>query len=224
MSVKDPGSFRLVATLGATGLVAGLVLASVFLGTKPAIERNRAEALRAAILGLLPGTETITELRPEGGELVGRPPGGESAGGELVYSARDAAGDLLGYAVPAEGPGYMDTVGLIYGYEPRNRTIVGIAILESRETPGLGDKIIADPAFHENFRRLRVEPTIVPVKRGRKNSANEVDCITGATISSEAVVTILNRSVERWIPLLKEPPRRERASDAAAASVPGGGP
>ena len=110
-----------------------------------------------------------------------------------------SAGELLGYAVPAEGPGYMDTVGLIYGYEPRSGTIVGVAILESRETPGLGDKIITDPAFHENFRRLSVEPVIVPVKKGRKQSANEVDCITGATISSKAIVNILNEAVDATV-------------------------
>jgi len=76
-------------------------------------------------------------------------------------------------------------------------------VLESRETPGLGDKIIYDEQFHENFVELAVEPTIVGVKRGEKTNPNEVDTITGATISSNAVIAILNGSSQKWLPLLE---------------------
>lgn len=200
MSVSQPGPLRLVATLGVAGLAAGLALAVVYRTTLPRIERNRAEARRAAILQLMPGTERITRLsRGAEGELAKDPE--ESAPtvpGETVFSARDGSGELLGYAIPAEGPGYVDTIGLLYGYDPRRDVVVGLAVLESRETPGLGDRIITDEDFQENFRALAVEPQIVPVRKGEKSAANEVDCITGATISSEAVVKILNRSLELW--------------------------
>jgi electron transport complex protein RnfG len=200
MSVSQPGPLRLVATLGVAGLAAGLALAVVYRTTLPRIERNRAEARRAAILQLMPGTERITRLsRGEQGELEKDPD--ESAPtvpGETAFSARDGSGELLGYAIPAEGPGYVDTIGLLYGYDPRRDVVVGLAVLESRETPGLGDRIITDEDFLENFRALAVEPQIVPVRKGEKSAPNEVDCITGATISSEAVVSILNRSLELW--------------------------
>jgi len=205
VSVRNPGSSRLVITLGSTGLVAGLVLAGVFIGTKPAIERNRAAALRAAISALFPETATFTGLEPEGGALAVRTAEGPPRPGTVVYRVLAEDGTALGFAVPAEGPGYMDTVGLIYGYDPARRVIVGVEILDSRETPGLGDKIISDDRFHENFVALEIEPEIVAVKRGKKTRPNEVDCITGATISSEAVVAILGRSVERWRPLLEKP-------------------
>jgi electron transport complex protein RnfG len=71
-------------------------------------------------------------------------------------------------------------------------------VLESRETPGLGDKIIKDTDFVGNFRNLAVDPTVVVVKAGR-TSDNEVDAISGATISSQAVVKIINMSNERWM-------------------------
>ena len=71
-------------------------------------------------------------------------------------------------------------------------------VLESRETPGLGDKIIKDADFVGAFRDLAVEPAIVAVKSGRSRD-NEVDAISGATISSKAVVKIINASNQRWM-------------------------
>ncbi len=204
MSVRNPGPSRLVVTLGSTGLIAGLVLAGVFIGTKPAIDRNRAAALRAAVIELFPRTASFTELEPDAGSLVERTAEEPARPGTAVYRVTAEDGTVLGFAVPAEGPGYMDTVGLLYGYEPTRRVIVGVEILDSRETPGLGDKIIHDEEFHENFVALEVDPEIVPVKRGKKARPHEVDCITGATISSEAVIAILNRSVQRWDELLEE--------------------
>ena len=78
-------------------------------------------------------------------------------------------------------------------------------VLESKETPGLGDKIYKDADFVANFSALSADPQIVTVKKGTRSAANEVDAITGATISSEAVVNILNRSTVEWIPLLEQP-------------------
>ena len=44
--------------------------------------------------------------------------------------------------------GYQDVIRiLLYGYSPEHQAIVGMRVLESRETPGLGDKIEKDPAF-----------------------------------------------------------------------------
>lgn len=64
-----------------------------------------------------------------------------------------------------------------------------------------GDKIYKDAGFVGAFRDLDVEGGIQLTKGGAEAS-NEVDAITGATISSRAVVGILNRSLARWRPLL----------------------
>jgi len=108
----------------------------------------------------------------------------------------------VGYAVPGAGAGFQDTIKLIYGYDPSRRVIVGMQVLDSRETPGLGDKIITDDEFLANFEALAIEPSMVAVKKGKKVNPNEVDSITGATISSEAVVKILNESSRQWAPML----------------------
>jgi electron transport complex protein RnfG len=205
MSGDRPHPIRLVATLSAAGLTAGLVLVGVYLPTKPLIDRHRAEAMKAAVLRVLPRTETVAALIARDGALV---PHEDStavvAPGAGVFAGFAGDGALVGYAVPAEGPGYMDTVSLIYGLDVRRRLVLGMQVLDSRETPGLGDKIIHDEDFHANFGALAVEPSIVPVKRGAKTQPNEVDCITGATISSEAVVSIINQSWQQWLPILEQ--------------------
>jgi electron transport complex protein RnfG len=123
--------------------------------------------------------------------------------------------------MPAAGPGFQDTIGLLYGYRPGEKIVVGMEILESRETPGLGDKIYKDAVFVGGFSALSVEPQIVAVKKGTKSLPNEIDAITGATISSKAVVRIINETHAEWLGQLpapgSEPPLvRTEAKDAEA--------
>jgi electron transport complex protein RnfG len=87
------------------------------------------------------------------------------------------------------------------GYDANKKTIIGFEVLESKETPGLGDKIFKDIPFKNNFVELLTEPEIKFAKKGEKHNANEVEAITGATISSKAVIRLLNKSMKEW----KEP-------------------
>ncbi|MHC4138008.1 MAG: FMN-binding protein, partial [Planctomycetota bacterium] len=80
---------------------------------------------------------------------------------------------------------------------------------------GLGDKIIKDQDFVTNFSDLRVTPEVVVVKRGRTND-NEVDVISGATISSNAVVKIINEANARWLERLPTAAGPPPASTGAA--------
>ena len=112
---------------------------------------------------------------------------------------------------------FQDTISLLYGYLPGERKVVGMEILQSRETPGLGDKIYKDAAFVANFDQLSIDPRIVTVKKGAKDAANEVDAITGATISSKAVVRIINEGNLLWLERLPDsnaaPPLQIQAPD-----------
>ena len=174
-------------------------MVGIFLLTLPRIERNRVEALEAAIFRVLDGARSRVAFVMRGADLVRfESPDGGIPKEEAVYAGYDEAGALLGFAIPAEGAGFQDTIKLIYGYDVGTRRVVGMEVLESRETPGLGDKILKDRSFLENFRNLSVEPEVVVVKTGRTRD-NEVDSISGATISSRAVVRIINAANERWI-------------------------
>lgn len=198
----EPSSLRLVLTMSVAGLVAGLMLVSVYLVTLPRIQQNRYDAMQVAIRQVLEGTETVrTWVVRDGALAPNEGPDGVLPEEEAIFSGHDAEGNLVGYAVPAEGAGFQDTIGLIYGYDPMAAQVVGMAVLECKETPGLGDKIIFDESFLASFQALDVAPEIVGNKDGRQAS-NEVDVISGATISSVAVIAIINESVAHWQPLL----------------------
>jgi electron transport complex protein RnfG len=199
MNAPQAGPLRMMSTLGIAGLCSGFAIVGIFLATQPRIERNRAEALEAAIFRVLQGARSRAAFVLRGTDLV--PYESPDAGlpkEEAVYAGYDDAGALLGFAIPAEGAGFQDTIKLIYGFDAVARRVVGMEVLESRETPGLGDKIIKDADFVANFRNLAVDPEVVVVKEGRTND-NEVDAISGATISSKAIVRIINASNERWM-------------------------
>ena len=59
----------------------------------------------------------------------------------LVFAGYDDNDQLVGLAIEAQAMGYQDVIRLIYGYSFEAQAIIGIRVLESRETPGLGDRI-----------------------------------------------------------------------------------
>jgi len=198
---KDPGSFKLIFTLGVAGFLSGLILVGIYILTLPAIEANKAEALKQAIYKVLPGCNSYIRLKNLGGQLVEEKEGGDkkqNKNAEYIYAGYNKAGDLIGFAIPSEEPGFQDLIIAIIGYDPYKKIIIGFEVLDSKETPGLGDRIKADPDFHANFKALAIDPEIVPVKKGKKQNSNEVETITGATISSKAVVRLLQNGMKKW--------------------------
>jgi electron transport complex protein RnfG len=187
---------RLILTLAIAGLISGIAIIGIYETTLPTITANKARELREAVFKVLPGVSRMQQLVFRGGELIPTEERGKDE--PAVYGGYDEQGKFVGYAIPGAGPGFQDTIGLLYGYTPKQRTVLGMEILESRETPGLGDKIYKDAAFVGGFSALSVDPEIVAVKKGTKAQPNEIDAITGATISSKAVVRIINETHLEW--------------------------
>ena len=205
------GAWQMYRAMVGVGVICGLLIVGVFQATQPIIERNKAEALRNAIFHVLPDARTSETFRlDESGRLSAVK--GKSAGGQRVYAGYDDQHELVGLAVEAQGMGYQDVIRLIYGYSFADEAIIGIQVLDSKETPGLGDKIENDPDFLANFERLDVAlgedsltlaHAIVPVRHGEKTQPWEVDGITGATISSKAIANILDESAQYWVPRIQ---------------------
>jgi electron transport complex protein RnfG len=193
-------SWRLMLTLGGAGALAGLLIVLAYSWTLPSIERHRATVLRGAIEEVLKQPEHADTLYLYNDALVAALPAGvNGAKLERVYRGY-VGGRPVGYALTASEPGFADQIALIFGYDPDTRTLLGMKILSSKETPGLGDKI-ERPAFMGQFAQ-RVAPLV-----GVKTSAPAADrsavvMITGATISSRTVIREMNAAVERWQPLL----------------------
>ncbi len=206
-TAPEPGSTRLVASLAISGFLSGLIIIGIYVATLPTITENKARELREAVFKVLPGVSMMQKLQFDGEQVVIKHGGKDDE--NTLYAGYDASKRFVGYAIASEGPGFQDTIRLLYGYQPNERKIVGMEILESRETPGLGDKIYKDTAFVANFHDLAIDPQIITVKKGTKSKPNQVDAITGATISSKAVVRIINQGNERWLKRLPVNPPPE---------------
>lgn len=199
----SPG--RLLAVLGIGGAVAGVLLVVVFFLTLPAIEANRAKDLQEAVGEVLKGPARYDTLYVVNNTLVKDVPNGtDKKKLEQVYLGYGPADTPVGFAIVAEEPGFQDLIRLIVGYDPKTRKLIAFKVLESKETPGLGDRIVKDQKFIGQF--TGAEPPLVGIKGAKRSNAHEVVTITGATISSRAVVRIINNAVKRLGPMLETYP------------------
>ena len=196
----------MILVMGSIGVLAAILLVVTYFTTLPAIERNKAEALERAIFEVLPGASQKAVFAPTAQGLRSIAAGEEAP--ERYYAGYDADGRLVGVAIEAAGQGFADILRVLYGYSPECACIVGFKVLESKETPGLGDKIETDPAFTANFEALDVrlddlESAIAhPIsfaKPGQKTEGWQIEGITGATISSKAVTQILSASTAQTV-------------------------
>ena len=199
-AAPDVPSVRLVATLGVAGALAGLFIVLAYQGTLPAIERNRAARTDRAIHEVLRNLERYDTLYLHEGALTAQlPPGVDDRPLERVYAGYDMAGAPVGFAIATAEPGFQDVIRILVGFDPATRTTLGLTILSSLETPGLGDKINAED-WRAQFRGRKTP--LIRVKPGTATQPNEVHAISGATISSRTVIAAVNKGVERWAPLL----------------------
>jgi len=198
---RQVASWRLLATLALAGAASGALVVSVYRITLPAIQLYAGQQVEQAVREVLKAPARWDTLYLVNDALVALPPEGVDQG-ELskAYVGRDAAGNRIGVAVTAREPGFQEELSLMIGFDPSSGSLTGIKVLGQKETPGLGDKIETDSAFGNQFPGRLVPLRRVKVLRGDDRS--EVQIITGATISSRAVIRIINNAVARWQPLL----------------------
>ena len=210
-TVAPVSSIKMLRAMLGIGILCALMIVLTFEGTLQRIENNKAEALEKAIFRVLPGMVEKETFQLDQDNSFAVVDGEQSPEDQLVYAGYDENDSLVGMAVEASGLGFADVLRILYGYDPEKQQIVGFYVLESKETPGLGDKIEKDPDFLANFSALDVslvddhsaiKNTVVPVKNGTKENPWEVDGITGATISSRAIGNIIGASTEQWVPLI----------------------
>ena len=140
--------------------------------------------------------------------MIRRPPRSTLDRSSAASDVYKRQGVCKGVAFQGSGKAYGDVLSLLFGYDPDAQKIIGFYVLESKETPGIGNKIEKDP-FLSNMKSMDValnddqssiKNEIKTVKNGQKTNAWEIDAITGATITSRAVGNILNTSSKEWIP------------------------
>lgn len=200
-TAPEVASWKLLATLAIAGAAAGLLVVSVYRATRPTIEKYEAMKVESAVREVLKAPARWDTLYLQHGALTRSPTGGDDRQ-ELpkAYVGFDEGGKMLGAAVTAQEPGFQEEVLLMIGFDPASGTLTGFKVLDEKETPGLGDKIEHDTSFGGQFAG-RVAP-LVGVKSRSGADLSQVQTITGATISSRAVIRIINHAVARWRPLL----------------------
>ncbi len=195
-------AWRLITTMALAGVLAGALIVIVHQSTQPTILRYKAEMLRRAVNQVLKQPERYETLYIYRGALIASVPEGvQSKGLDRLYVGYGADDQAVGFAIAAAEPGFQDIVRLIFGYDAMAGRLLGMKVLESKETPGLGDKIEKDAVFVSQFDGAATP--LVGVKGGRgSDDPGEIDMITGATISSRAVIRIINNALERSVPLI----------------------
>lgn len=199
----DAGSStaRLLITLAFFGSLAGAVLAYTYQKTLTPIRKFAGEKVEIAVKEVLGSPARLDTLFLVGDTLSRTVPAGvDKLEATKVFIGFNDKGERTGVAVEEAAPGFANEVRLMVGFDPTTRALTGFKVLAQSETPGLGDKIQKDSGFVARFVGKLVNPL-----KGDKSPTTEpstVQTITGATITSKAVIKVINKAVETWKPRL----------------------
>lgn len=119
----------------------------------------------------------------------------ESYNDEFTYTVAIKDGSAIGYIFETSKKGYGGDVSVMTAVDP-DGTVKAIEILDvSNETPGLGQNSQKED-FYSQYAGKKAEVTVK--KNGADPEKNEVDAVTGATITSKAVTGAVNEALEQF--------------------------
>ena len=160
-----------IITLCAAGILAG-----VYSVTKEPIELAKTAKQQNAIKEVLPEYERLADA-----EVVSL----ENKGDFTVYRAYDASNNLVGAAVESfSNNGFSGEIKIMIGFD-QNGTIYNYSVLEQKETPGLGTKMVdwfKTDKGNQNINGKNPATDNIKVSK----DGGQIDAITAATISSRA--------------------------------------
>jgi electron transport complex protein RnfG len=102
----------------------------------------------------------------------------------------------IGFAFLAVGKGYGGLIDILVGLE-NETTIKGVTIVSHLESPGLGARI-TESVFTDQFAGVNIADVALRLKGG------EIDAVTGATISSRAVVDAIRATAMEKVKSLEQ--------------------
>ena len=189
-----PVLFMLFITAVFIALVSG-----IYLATRENVLSNEQRYLKKAVLYAAgietpEATEAGADLFEERYEQRIREVAAYNESGELIdvvyYEVSDSDGNIVGFVIPAEGPGLWGEIEAVIGFDAELSILTGVDFIKQNETPGLGGRI-AEPWFRSQFRG-KAAPLSRVAEGTMSADTHEFDAITGATITSTAVETIIN--------------------------------
>ena len=189
-----------VIALALIALVAGVALSGTYSVTKDAIDEQKLAANKAAYQAVCPDAESFTALEEQvaslGGEVYG------SGFGRVTINEAvegfDRAGNSVGYAISAtSAEGYDGNITLYVGVAP-DGTLRSVSFTELHETPGKG-MLCDEPSFKDQFSGKQVSAFKINTGSGDER----VDGVSGATVSSRAVVNAVNAALDFYQNVIK---------------------
>lgn len=168
----------------------GLLIAVTNAGLSPRIIQNKINKRNQLVTGLLPEAKNFV---PVDSEIVIKTIDGRKSTVE-VFKALAESDECVGWSFNAAGPGFADKVELVVAVDANFEKIAGFDVLSSNETPGFGDQIKYD-YFRNQFEGAPAE-ALKLVSVGEPTTIDsQIVAISGATVSSEAVVEIVSNSI-----------------------------
>ena len=144
------------------------------------IENQARNVRESAAREVLPFASDIEEIEIE-----------EFNGVTRVFAGMNDS-QLVGYAVEAFQRGYSGQIDVMVGISIESEAITGMRIIRHTETPGLGS-LAARESFYGQF----TDAPLVPLRVVRSASnSDEIDSLTGATITAVAITDAVNRAIE----------------------------
>lgn len=187
-------STRMVVVLTAIGLLSGGLLTSVGLLTEERIALNKQREIEAAIIQVVPGTRSSEKLYEEKNLSV--------------YGGKNEEGSLIGFGILTSGIGFQDKITFMLGTNTSLTKITRLNIIDQKETPGLGAKITDRKFFLQYWENKDCSISLSlhrpAVSAPEELGPSEINTITGATVSSEAVLDAVNSTLERLRKLKNE--------------------
>ena len=169
---------RFVLVLAIVCIVAALILGGVNNMTKPLIAAQKEKETNQALKTIMPEADKYDKKIFSGGDYY------------QCYKGKQ----VVGYVLSAIGNGYSGDINMLVGIDNKGK-ITGIEILSQTETPGLGARCVEikhgqkQPWFLEQFKEKSAEALTL----------KGIEAITGATITSEAIVNGVKKYVTDFL-------------------------
>jgi electron transport complex protein RnfG len=180
----------------------GLLIAVTSAALSPKIEQNKINKRNLLVGTLLQEANLeaknfVLEAEIEIESLQGQKESFE------VFKAMSETGERVGWSFNAIGPGFADKIELVVVVDKNFDKLIGFDVLASAETPGFGNQIKFD-FFRDQFKGAPAEGLKLETSGDNTKIDAEIIAISGATISSEAVVDIINNAVTQTKKQIKE--------------------
>ena len=165
---------KIASNLAMACFISGVVIGSVYYVTAPVAAQKAEMMKQESMKALVPDADSFQEVA-----------------GHVGWFAAVKNGQTTAYIVPSETKGYGGKIKLLVAVTV-DAKVIDYNILEHNETPGLGDNA-QKPAFRQQFAGKGMEHLVVTKDPADKE---DIQAMTGATISSRAVVLGVKQAVE----------------------------